>query len=280
VLTAKQIEEIRRIIREHTAAIVFQATGVVPLDADLKKLKAEGIIDKTVTHSALTDAYIYGLLSEKDPDKLKGATPEEILEMIRKAPLSFQESRAADWLAENAGIYCQGLGNRIEETTMRIIHDAMKERAMLGAIQETLARTAEERKTRSEMVTALRDATGDMRRDWQRIVNTELHTARTEGTAASIRKIFGGDPTVFVRPNSDACETCHAAYLETSGRPKLFKLSQLEISNIGRKTQELRARPGKPPLHPHCYCQLQYFNPDTMEFDEEGRVVFKEKEVA
>jgi len=38
---------------------------------------------------------------------------------------------------------------------------------------------------------------------------------------------------------------------------------------------EIRKAPGLPPLHPHCLCEMSYFNPKMHTFDEKGRTVFK-----
>ena len=252
MLTKEQIEEISKIIQEHVGIAIFQLTGDQPKSIDIQKLRTAGIIDVTVPDSAIADAYLFGVLSSLDP-AIVSAPFAAIKETIRGLPLSTIEKASVAWLKDSAALYCQGLGNRIEAATMRIVQDAAKESAMQEIIQDTMSQAARERKTRSETITLLRRATNDVQRDWHRIVNTELHSARTHGIAHGIAKQFGDDSHVIVRPHPDCCDLCRSAYTYM-GKPRVFKLSELAArSNIDRKVTELKAAPGLPPLHPHCY---------------------------
>jgi len=275
VLNKTQIEEIAKIIREHVGAAVYSLTAAVPSDVDIQHLRDIGLIDASVPTGAVGDAYLFGVLSSLTPEMASAPFPA-IKELLQKLPLSSLEKASIKWLNESAALYCQGLGNRLSATTMRIIHDAAKEAAMQATIQTTLATAAEKRKTRSEMVTLLRRATEDVQRDWHRIVNTELHSARTQGIAHGIEKQFGADAFVIVRPHPDCCDLCRAAYLD-GGVPRVFKLAELAArNNIGRTTAELRSAPGLPSLHPFCACQVSYFNPKVHEFNDRGQIVFKQ----
>jgi hypothetical protein len=277
MLNAKQIEEISEAIKDHFGAMIYLMTGKTPSGVSFKRLVDRGVLASGPSVSSLSDAYVYGLLSGIDPEKLKGKTVSEIADWIKRIPLSEIERTAVGWLSESAASYCQGLGNRFDLATGRFISDSVKEAAMMGKIRETLADKAAQRKTRKEIITALRDATKDAHRDWQRIVNTELHQAYTYGQAKAIKDHFGDESTVIVRPFPDACASCKAAYLDKkTGVPKVFKLKTLASrNNVGRKAAELRAKPGLPPLHPHCMCQVHYFDSKIHKFDKKGRIVLK-----
>lgn len=275
MLNKDQVAEIARIIREHVGVSIYYLTGSPPAGVNIDKLRSAGIIGPDVPDSAIADAYLFGVLSSLDP-KVASAPFSVIKETLRNLPLSPIEKATVEWLNTSAALYCQGLGNRIETATMRIIHDAAKEAVMRDTIQTTMSAAARGRKTRGEMVTLLRRATEDVQRDWHRIVNTELHSARTHGVAHGITKQFGPDAYVIVRPHSDCCDLCREAFL-SRGVPRVFKLADLAArSNIDRTAAEIRRAPGMPPVHPHCLCEMSYFNPKLHEFDKEGRVVFKQ----
>jgi hypothetical protein len=276
MLNKAQVEEISKIIREHIGAAIYTLTASAPSGVDIQHLRDIGIIDATVPTSAIADAYLFGVLTALTP-AIASAPLSTIKDLLRKLPLSSFEKTSIKWLNESAALYCQGLGNRIDATTMRIMHDAEKALAMTTSIRETMANAAAERKTLGEMVTLLRRATGDVQRDWHRIVNTELHAARTQGVAHGIEKQFGADASVIVRPHPDCCDLCRAAYLH-GGVPKVFKLADLAArNNVGRTTAELRTAPGLPGLHPFCACEVSYFNPEIHKFNDQGQIVFKGK---
>jgi hypothetical protein len=273
ILNQAQVDELRRIIQRYIQASIWLMTGVPPTDADFREIQK---MAPGVPIDAIRDAYLYGMLTAIRPE-VKHLPYDKVKKIIKDIPLGPVEKDAIHWLSTSAALYCRGLGNVIENGTLRIVHDADKEARMLAAIQDTLAAGAAARKTRSQIITDLRDATGDKSRDWHRIVNTELHNARTQGVARGISKSFGAAATVIVRPHPDCCDMCRAAYLHR-GKPKVFKLADLAgRDNIGRKRPELVKAPALPPLHPQCFCEVIHFNPDIQEFDKDGRIVFKVK---
>jgi len=277
MLTQPEIEEIARIIQERVGISIYMTTGVAIGGLDIDHLKKTGLISGS-PGTAIKDAYVYGILSILDPG-LATAPYSVIKAAIEATPLSNIEKEAAAWLSTNAGIYCKGLGNTLDATTRRIIHDSAKELAMQGKIQETLSDAVKARKTRSEMVTLLRRATEDVQRDWHRVVNTEIHSARTQGVAQGLRKQFGDEVTVIIRSHPDCCDLCKKAYSK-GGVPKVFSLKELSSrSNIGRKAAELRETPGLPALHPHCLCEAVRFDPKTQTFDKKGRIIFRKRPV-
>ena len=274
-LTADQIKQIQGIIREHFSALTFLTVGLEPTEFDLQDLKARGVIDATVPLDLIKDGFVYGILAAMD----SASASSSIAEVLRRADelaLSGQERDAVKWLSESAGSYCKGLGNRFDAAASRIFYDAERESKVMGIIRDKLAAGAAARQTRSQMITQLREATEDLHRDWQRVVNTELHQARTFGTVSHITKTFGPKASVIVRPCPDACDLCKEAYFDHDGNPRVFPLREIAArNNVGRAAAEIRSAPGLPPVHPHCACQVQHFDPELHEFDELGRVVFR-----
>lgn len=276
MLTQKQIDDVLRIIQDHIAGATYLFTGVVPSGVDIDRLKADGVVPYGTPDAALRNSYLFGMLTATQPE-LASAPFSEVQAAIAKMPLSELERRVSDWLANSAAVYCAGLGNRMAGAAGVVLYDAAKEAISKEAIRSTLAQGAKDRATRSEIVSRLRESLADAQRDWHRVVNTELHRGATEGVSTKLYSEFGGDVHVIVRPNPDACPVCKKAYLDATGAPKVFRLADLEISNVGRKQADLIAKPGKPPLHPFCHCQLIHFDPATMEVDAAGQVRFKRK---
>ena len=272
MLTKAQVEEIVQIVHQHFGFVSWFVTGILPDGLDIKELKAAGILADDVPEDLIQEAYAFGILSAISPtmnfDEIKAQ-----VEVGIKFPM---EEVAVKWLKEGSSLYITALGNQFCEKTKKIVHNAEKEEALRKVYQETLSEGAAARKTRGQIVTMLRDATKEVTRDMHRVVNTELHSARTEATADYLTSKKGKDVTVVVRPAPDACPLCKKMYLGKDGKSKAFKLADLEVSNIGRSKEELIAHPGKPPVHPHCACQLMYFNPETQEFNEKGQIVFKD----
>lgn len=284
MITEAQLQEILKIIDQYSSGITWYLTGTGTISGELlEQLKNIGLHQPILSDVAMEEAFLYGLakvaLGIDDPKRYSLPDIKDML--IKKPPLTVFEKGMVKWLGENAATYCKGLGNRIEQATMKIVHSARKEEMMRQVIRETMAAQKAERATRSKMITELRHATKDFHRDWHRIVGTELHRAQTEGIAAGIRKTFGKTKkslSVIIRPNKDACPTCVSAYLDKNGKPKVFDLDKISmVSNIDKKKAELIENPGLPCLHPHCRCQLIYFNPETMEIMPNGQVVFKPK---
>lgn len=77
------------------------------------------------------------------------------------------------------------------------------------------------------MLQELRKQSGDWKRDWSHIAQTEMWDAKLQGEAVAIQDKVA-DAVVFKRPAADACAKCKQLYLESDGvTPKLFRMSDL-----------------------------------------------------
>ena len=119
-----------------------------------------------------------------------------------------------------------------------------------------------------------------MKRDWHRVVNTEVWDAKLQGETNAI--LSGNSPfssdkeetMVYKRPAPDCCPVCKKLYLEKDGvTPKVFKLADLlsNGTNFGRKQGDWVATLGT--VHPNCQCTLNVKPKDT-KFDKDGNLVF------
>ena len=141
------------------------------------------------------------------------------------------------------------------------------EAAPAGIVAEAgVSEAIAERKTVGELKTALFDTFDNRYRDWQRVAHTEINTAVQQGVYDEIqtRSDAGANQLVFKRPNPDACPHCKRVYLKDDGiTPKVFKLSDLEQTNVGRKAKDWGPTIGS--VHPWCNCQLSMV-PDGYDF--------------
>jgi hypothetical protein len=133
-------------------------------------------------------------------------------------------------------------------------------RRVRSGVKEAIAN----RQTTSELKTNLFHAFDNQSRDWLRVAHTEMNTAIQQGIYGEILEKSGPDQLVFKRPNPDACEHCKRVYLMPDGiTPRVFKLSDLEETNVGRRARDWRATIGS--VHPWCNCQLQVI-PEGFDF--------------
>lgn len=270
--------------------------GSVVTAEQARKIREEeqpGLID---------DAYTLGVLANRlfddgtDPTRF---SQERWEEEIRRRPfaMSPQRKAAVEIAKRSAGLQCQGLANRVAVKIGTEVANAVKpmgwpierevladdresvlvgdtgarERALAG-IRDAVAQGVElgegAKKVRSRILEHLNDGA----RDLDRIASTELQRAHDMGRAHDIAERYGADARVFKRTGKDACKSCHAAYDDESGQPRIFLLSELQANgdNFGKKQKEWLPTVG--PLHPNCHCTL-YRMPTGATFDDEGRIV-------
>lgn len=276
LLTSEQLQKIRQIIEDHHDAFVVNTIGadVVPAEV-LERLQAQGLIDVKV--ESIKDSYIYGqLMAMMQSDRIANMNYNEFKQYLRKnpIPLSEAETHALRMAQQNAGMYCKGLGNRVNITTGDILieADAVLRARTEGIIRDATALNIARRETVQKLRSDLGWATEDWNRDWHRIAVTEKQNAMQHGVADYYRDEYGGDVLVAKRPMASACKHCLRVYLGSDGQPKIFKLRDLEENgtNVGRKANDYLPVVGV--LHPNCCCMLVRV-PDGWGFNEEGQLV-------
>lgn len=128
--------------------------------------------------------------------------------------------------------------------------------------------------------------------DWSYLKDSIAYVSESSlnaGKVEEIKKQAGkegeSDPIVYKVPILDEklCSSCRNAYLDGSGNPKLFRLSELVSNgtNIGKKQRDWLPTLGM--MHPRCRCLLQYMESiggttiKDYEFNEEKqRYILKE----
>lgn len=215
----------------------------------------------------LEHAYKKGGMKPSDFD---GMSHARIKEALKKAPR-----------IKNKGFYLDSdvVTNDLDKAAAKL--EGTLTRAVIEELKKDYAitnRLNPEKRTRAQMESILRRATGDSQTDWNRIVRSEIVNNMNQGFADAIlehKSIFskdGGETLVFKRPAPNACPHCKKHYLERDGRtPKLFKLSELMANgtNYGKKTSEWQPTLGI--MHANCCCVLEVM-PKGAHF-EDGMIV-------
>jgi hypothetical protein len=214
----------------------------------------------------------------KNPDNSQ-MTYAQLLQYVRKQPvqLSDGEQQAIKMANMRSAQYVVGLGNRVSQQTgnLMIEADADLRQQFRDVIRTQTERNIAARQTVQRLRSDLGHATGDWSRDLDRIAVTEKQTAMQEGFAAALAQRSGGEARVAKLVSRSGCPQCRLHYLMPDGRPRIFKLSELEAngSNYGRKVAQLKPTVG--PLHPRCLCTLVSVPPNYA-FDGSGNLVPEE----
>lgn len=267
MLTRAELDEVRNILRTHFLAIIQESVGSGELSRDERRiLQAAGIID-TSGSLLVDDPYYFGKLVG-----IFGASivaPMGVAEVKRAVerlqPMTEVEENALEYARAATGQYIRG----VMDMTLRGVTSATVSSAgdALRAIQDATAQNIAERQTISQLRTTLFHLIDNKQRDWNRIAHTEMHEAIQRGVYASIRDNSprGADQLVFKRPNPDACKYCKGLYLKRDGfTPKIFKMSELAATNMGRRAAEWVPVIGS--THPWCNCQLEMV-PEGYDFE-------------
>jgi len=251
-LTKKQLDEIMAIIDRHMLTFMADVVGDRAMTPDeIQKMKDFGLLKENVKHMII-DPVQYGRVVALLPEDIrKKLSKADIEKMIRKLkPTTDTERAAMEYATNNVGEHIRGLkDSMVKDVRTVVAGQALQE------VRQSVVAAIEDRQTPSELKTILFDKFDDRNRDWRRVASTEMNDAIQFGIAAEIKRTSdeGADQLVYKRPNPDACSNCNRLYLD-SGIPRIFKLSEMAVSNVGRKAADWLPTVGS--VHPWCACQL------------------------
>lgn len=281
-LSPAEIQELRALISQHWTALEVRTFGpaAVGLGAgDVQALVDAGILDASTVGmiDPWKDSYLIGHLRQKAVESgldLASMSWPEVRAAIAASPLPLTATEAAaiEIAQQTAGLYCHGLGNRLENEILSAynLEDLQLRQETMELIQDETASALSRHRGARNLASRLAEVTQDYSRDWTRIANTELHDAQEHGFAAAVRNEHGRDTLVAKLTNPDACAACIRAYTE-DGRPRIFTLAELEENgtNVGRKQADWLPVVGV--MHPHCDCRLIHV-PAGFGFNEFGQL--------
>ena len=257
MLTKAQVKKLQELIRERYLTFTWDALGDGALSpTELEILKRKGIIRESVRELS-GDAHAFGKIAALFArDAARKLTYKEVEAIAKKmAPTTAVERKAIEYARDHAGTHIRGImDDTIKDATAAI---ARRSDAALRAVREGVSDSIKNRETISELKTVLYDAIDSRGRDWQRVAHTEINTSIQNAIYGEIREKSDEGPNqlVFKRPNPDACAHCKRVYLKADGvTPRIFKLSDLQDTNVGLKAKDWKPTIGS--VHPWCNCQL------------------------
>ena len=265
-LTKAELKQIEEIINRRFLGFTYEALGDVPLTEDeLKKLRASGLLKDNV-RSFVGDPVALGKIAALVPkSSIKDLDYNSVLRMAKNmAPTTEVEKRSIEYARAHAGEYIKGIKDMMLRDVKAVTSRGSD--AALRAVQDGVASAIAKRETKSELKTVLFNRIDNSVRDWHRVAHTEINTAVQNGIYKEIRakSADGADQLVFKRPAPDACRHCKRVYLQSDGiTPKIFRLKDLEDTNVGLKANDWGPVIGS--VHPHCNCQLSVV-PDGYDF--------------
>lgn len=295
------LQRVRDIVVEHLEGFLYNVLKISPVQNKIKSLVNRGIIrDEADIRDITQDAAIIS----KMVDALdRGVDLKETMNLAARRPLSTEDMEGIAWARENAAQHMRGLFRTVEDDVNNLVArrgligaEAEIEASRIGAeieqqMKHDIAREVVRGKVAGEdwkrLSSHLKHHWGNYSRDWDRIAFTELSYIEKQGRARDYLKRHGPDVKVIKVPFPDSCEVCRTLYLDETGKPRVFTLSELMAygSNgdkwfdaetgsyrnklaskirYDRKTGKFDGSAGGMlptigPLHPWCRCVLMLY---------------------
>lgn len=275
IITPEQLSKITTIVENHMNVLRFITVGHTTPSPEL--VQQLGLTPELT--NLVQIAYKYGKLGVLLGKDLSSMTEGEIIKLIDDIKLTKPQQYAMEMVRTRSQQFIDTLSQKVTSNVVNtIVHSQLQ---MHQAIQEVIPEAIKHHTERYDVVSQLREQTGDWKRDWDRVAHTELWDAKLQGEAQAILNnespfsTDGGETLVYKKPAPDCCAACRKAYLENDGvTPKVFKLSELMSngSNYGKKGGNWVPTLGV--MHPNCQCTMNVKPPDT-EFDKRGNLVYR-----
>jgi len=272
LLTKTKIEQILGIIRRRNNLFVIRNIGPEVLsDRDILELTEEyGAEALFQVQDFVKDGYLAGYTRSPDLGTATNVSLEDFQEDTKPFLNSFEEY-SVEHSKEIVESYVQKLSQETQtsfENLIREYNKVYKDYLLTNTGVPLAIQAQQGQRLVSELVTAMRDLTGDVARNWERVARTEMTNVINVGMADKIIKMNpetdSSEIVVFKRVVNDErlCPHCRRLHLESDGStPKIYTMSQALAngSNVGRKANEWVFTIGA--VHPYCRCQLVQLPP-------------------
>lgn len=280
----ERLKKLRRVIQLHVNWFTVSLLGKDAItQEELQDLEVYGKLPLDEDLDYVKISYILGRLKATlKKDEYKDLNYAQVNEQSNSASFTTLEDyalqhirlHATDGIKALAADVAAGAFDRLKQSTNATLNEA----SVRGVIKDQLAIAIIEKQNSQKLVSNLVHHLKDgWSRDWRLVAETELHRAKTMGIAQTIvnkidlyRNGDGADSLVSIVPNIKTCEDCSNHFLDSSGNPKIFRLSQLldQGSNADEGVKHTRKngvhnhwKTTLPPLHPRCGCTLVYIPP-------------------
>ena len=290
--------------RHHRAAAsaIYGRDALSPADWDLAV--DLGLVDATASPETLNSqvyrmAVILAHMDQAERQSRYGDTATTWLAEVKRnpVPMTTTEVRAAKYANRKAAQYVSGLGSRAAASVNSILinEDARLSHKFRTSIRDAVAANFGDSDAQQRMedrgikdgkpedfydnafrgtVNRLRSdighASGQWRRDLDRIARTEVTEAWNQGQAdewdrmavdqATENKAPPIETRVYRVPSPTACPACLRLYTE-GGFPRVFHLSALQANGTNYKVKRAEWKPVVGATHPFCVCDIQRLPP-------------------
>lgn len=266
MVTSKEtLSRIKEIIDKHYKKLAISVLGKsVFSKKDLSDMAAQGLkVDNTTSFLELV--YNHNFINKIGDDHMP--TSVEDMEAQQKLPgikpKGDAHSYAIESLNENTAQLIEKLKLDVQTKVSGIVkqnNDDFKHNALQNLTRPDEADELVKESSIGKVKQKLRDAQGDVSRNWERIAITETSNAVGAG---SVDRIVSSNQDnnlkevyVFrtIVADSKTCKWCRRFFQDSDGSPKLYRLSTLlgNGSNYGKKTAEWKAVVGA--VHPRERC--------------------------
>jgi hypothetical protein len=292
-LTKEQIREIQQAIRDRFNYIASSLESDFTPDKDtLKRWKEMGIIGQDVKAAdfvanagghLIKNAFVFGRMHMAIERGAK--TYAEVVKIAMDAPLLKTDTFAVQVAEQQAAAYITKFGEDLAAEasalatakSREIVHDMAVafHKQELQAIKLNDFAADKYVSTWKEFSSELYHTMGDRARDWDRIAYSETYEAQRQGAGLAIMEKKGSQQLVYKMPMDTSCPQCRQLYLDDSGLPRLFTISEMlgYGNNIGRKPMPVKhgvvasetrpdgaetLKPVAGNVHPWCQCGGPY----------------------
>lgn len=249
-----KLDATRQIIQKHHLAAVARVAGLDVLSPEEQQLIANMNVQQET--DIFEEAYLFGQMSTVlELEQALALSYTEFKTSLEAEPQTYAldefQQRAVLAAKRQGAQYIRGLGQRVDLDVGQTMLDAEEAQRQREMISGEVADAIETSTQAATLASSLREKSGDYLKDWDKIAVTEMHNARQHGIADTLRSRHGSGARVFKQILPDACVYCRRLHIGPDGTPRIFKLTDLDLTNVGRRKPEWQAVVGA--VHPHCF---------------------------
>lgn len=282
ILSKEQISKILDIIKKRHNLFAVKTIGAEVLtDSELQELREEyGEDALNQVEDLIKDSYFVGYLRSQNLDGNLDKISHNQFKNMPRPRLGELENYSIEHAKEVTSSYLQKQSQSVQtnmENLIRKYNKMYKDFIMTNVGVPMAIIAKKEGQSISQLVTNMRDVSGDVARDWHRVAVTETMNAVNSGMADKIIEMNEGVEAskilVYKRVVNDAalCRSCRMLHLQSDGvTPKIYTLEQAFAngSNVGRKAVDWLFTISS--VHPHC------FDKETEVLSDRGWVLFND----
>lgn len=281
MLNTRKLEKLRKSARLHVNWLIASVLGLdVLTKAERDELVAFNLPVKEL--DLAEKSFILGRLKALLKKSEWKDLDWESLEERKLSSLTPVEKLAVESARTRAAVHIKSLAEDITNGVFlelqKAQNAAVSEASIQQIVKDEVALGVIEKKHYKQVASSIAEKTKTThKKRWESITRTELHSAKIQGTVqAIINKVDvyehsdGPDSLVSVIPHPGTCLDCADHYLDDTGTPLVFKLSDLiaagsnadpGVVHTKEKGIHTHWKTTLPPMHPNCRCELVYIPP-------------------